>query len=61
MLHPCVGLGDLERTLHELDQTDINITFLPGDYYIFDVFSFQFHDGNIFLASWQNQNQVRLI
>ena len=59
--HPCVGLTDLERTLHELDQTDINITLLPGDYYIFDMFSFQFYYGNVFLASWQNQGQVRFI
>ena len=60
-LHPCVGLADLERTLHELDQTDINITLLPGDYHIFDMFSFQFYDGNVYLTSSQNQGQVRLI
>ena len=60
-LHPCVGLAELERTLHELDQTDINITLLPGDYHFFDMFSFQFYDGNVYLTSWQNQGQVRLI
>ena len=63
-LHPCVRLANLPRELpldYESTNISINITFLPGDYYIFDFFSFQFHDVNFYLTSWQNQSQVKII
>ena len=37
------------------------MTLLPGDYFIFDLFSFHFYYINFFLTSWQSQGQVRLI
>ena len=63
ILHPCVRLTNLARTLQldKLTNISITITLLPGDYYIFDLFSFQFHDVNFSLTSWQNQGQVKII
>ena len=44
-----------------MEWSDTYITLLPGDYFIFDLFSFHFYYINFFLTSWQSQSQVRLI
>ena len=62
-LHPCVRLADLasKLQLYELTSISINVNFLPGEFYVFDLFRFEFHNVNFLLTSWQNQGQVKII
>ena len=60
-LHPCAKFDDLDTVYFDFYLSEINITLLPGDYYIFRSMRFNFHDDNFLLTSWQNQGQVRLV